>query len=65
MNINTATTEALEARDNELTRNIRSLTQWHNRNMSAKDRQFFADLYRTEQAAIFDELVSRAEVSVA
>jgi hypothetical protein len=62
MNLKNKTTAELEIRDSELIRLTRSLSAWHNRNMSNKDRQFFAEIYRAETNAIIEELMSREKV---
>jgi hypothetical protein len=59
MNVENKTTAELEARDAEITRNLRALTQWHNRNMSRKDRELFTSIYREESKAITAELMRR------
>jgi hypothetical protein len=63
MNVQNKTTAQLEARDTELVILMRSLSAWHNRNMSNKDRQFFANVYRTESDAIIAELMNREVVA--
>ena len=62
MNLKNKSTEELEARDAELINLIASLSAWHNRRMSRKDRMFFAELYRIEVNEIMDELMSREKV---
>lgn len=62
MNLKNKTTAELEARDAELGKLMSSLSAWHNRKMSRKDRLFFAELYREESNKIIDELMSREEV---
>jgi hypothetical protein len=59
MNVENKTTAQLEARDTELVILMRSLSAWHNRNMSKKTRQFMADVYRAESDAIITELMKR------
>ncbi len=59
MNLKNKTTAQLEARDTELVILMRSLSAWHNRKMSRKDREFFAGLYREESNAIIAELMRR------
>ena len=59
MNLENKTTAQLEARDTDLVILMRSLSAWHNRNMSKKTRQFMADVYRTESDAITEELMRR------
>jgi hypothetical protein len=59
MNLENKTTAQLESRENELTDLMSSLSAWHNRNMSRKDREFFAGLYREESNAIITELMRR------
>ena len=63
MNLEKKTTAQLEARDTELVILIGSLSAFHNRNMSKKDRQFFADAYRIEANAIMEELMKREVVA--
>lgn len=63
MNVQNKTTAQLEARDTELVILMRSLSAWHNRNMSNKTRQFMADVYRAESDAIIAELIKREVVA--
>lgn len=63
MNLENKTTAQLEARDTELVILMRALSAWHNRNMSKKDRQFFANAYRSESNAIVEELMKREVVA--
>lgn len=59
MNLQNKTTAELEARNNDLIRLTSSLAEWHNRNMSKKDRELFASAYRQESNEIITELMRR------
>jgi hypothetical protein len=62
MNLNGLTTEELESRDLNLTKQIIALKSWNNRSLSAKNRQRLVDGIREEQNAITAELIKREAV---
>lgn len=62
MNLKNKTTAELEAREAKLIELMQSLSAWHNRRMSKKDRLFFAELYREESNEIMNELINREQV---
>lgn len=62
MNLNGLTTEELESRDLNLTKQIIALKSWNNRSLSAKSRQRLVDGIREEQNAITAELIKREAV---
>ena len=60
--VNQTTTELL-GRESELVKKMLTLSAYHNRKMSKRDRLFFTELYRAESTAITAELMRREEVA--
>lgn len=59
MDLSKISTEELERRDIEITKSIRSLSSWANRDLSKKNRARLVEGLREEANAIMTELMKR------
>ena len=59
------TTEQLEAMDEEITKSMRALGSWANRNMSHIKRRACIEMLREKQAPVMAELVRRHKKAAA